>query len=220
MNAVSSISQVASQNTQANSTPKKTTLTQEDFMNLFTKQLQYQDPLAPMDNYQMATQMAQFGTVQALNDMTKSIQTLQAYQASASSLQTVGLIGKKVQSKGNSLSIDQGMGAEGSYQLTKTGKVSIKIFDANGNMVRSIDDGVKDTSKQRFTWDGKNQQGAQLPAGNYTFSVSAIDNKNQPIQVTTSKVGTVTGISFENGITYLNMGTDRITISDIIAILA
>jgi flagellar basal-body rod modification protein FlgD len=104
--------------------------------------------------------------------------------------------------------------------LTKTGKVSIKIFDANGNMVRFIDGGVKDTSKQRFTWDGKNQQGAQLPAGNYTFSVSAIDNKNQPIQVTTSKVGTVTGISFENGITYLNMGTDRITISDIIAILA
>jgi flagellar basal-body rod modification protein FlgD len=220
MNAVSSISQVASQNTQATSTPKKTTLTQEDFMNLFTKQLQYQDPLAPMDNYQMATQMAQFGTVQALNDMTKSIQTMQAYQASASSLQTVGLIGKKVQSKGNSLSIDQGMGAEGSYQLTKPGKVSIQIFDANGNMVRFIDGGVKDTSKQRFTWDGKNQQGAQLPAGNYTFSVSAIDNKNQPIQVTTSKVGTVTGISFENGITYLNMGTDRITISDIIAILA
>ena len=220
MTTVSSISQVASQNTQATSTTKKTTLTQQDFMNLFTKQLQYQDPLAPMDNYQMATQMAQFETVQALNDMTKSIQTLQAYQASASSLQTVGLIGKKVQSKGNSLSIDQGVVSEGSYQLTKTGKVSIKIFDANGNMVRSIDDGVKDTSKQRFTWDGKNQQGAQLPAGNYTFSVSAIDEKNQPIQVTTSKVGTVTGISFENGTTYLNMGTDKITISDIIAILA
>jgi flagellar basal-body rod modification protein FlgD len=220
MTAVSSISQVASLNTQANSTPKKTTLTQEDFMNLFTKQLQYQDPLAPMDNFQMATQMAQFGTVQGLNDMTKSIQTLQAYQASASSLQTVGLIGKRVQSKGNSLSIDQGMGSEGSYQLTKPGKVSIQIFDANGNIVRSIDGGIKDTSKQRFTWDGKNQQGTQLPAGNYTFSVSAIDEKNQPIQVTTSKVGTVTAISFENGITYLNMGTDRVTLSDIIAILA
>jgi flagellar basal-body rod modification protein FlgD len=87
-------------------------------------------------------------------------------------------------------------------------------------MVRSIDDGVKNTSKQRVTWDGKNQQGAQLPAGNYTFNVSAIDEKNQQIQVTTSKVGTVTGISFENGTTYLNMGTDKITISDIIAILA
>jgi flagellar basal-body rod modification protein FlgD len=220
MTTVSSISQVASQNTQATSTPKKTTLTQEDFMNLFTKQLQYQDPLAPMDNYQMATQMAQFGTVQALSDMTKSIQTLQAYQASASSLQAVGLIGKKVEGKGNSLSIDQGVVSEGSYQLTKPGKVSIQIFDANGNMVRFIDGGVKDTSKQRVTWDGKNQQGAQLPAGNYTFSVSAIDEKNQHIQVTTSKVGTVTGISFENGTTYLNMGPDKITINDIIAILA
>jgi flagellar basal-body rod modification protein FlgD len=115
---------------------------------------------------------------------------------------------------------DKKVVSEGSYQLAKPGKVYLQIFDANGNRVRLIDDGVKDTSKQTFTWDGKDQQGNQLPAGNYTFSVSAMDGNNQPIQVTTSRIATVTGISFENGVTYLNLGSGKITINDIIAILA
>jgi flagellar basal-body rod modification protein FlgD len=218
MDSVSSISTAANQTSQATETQRKTTLTQADFLNLFAKQLQYQDPLAPMDNYQMATQMAQFEEVQALNDMTQLLQNLQA----SSSLQGVGLIGKKVEATGNTLSIDQDkkVVSEGSYQLAKPGKVYLQIFDANGNRVRLIDDGVKDTSKQTFTWDGKDQQGNQLPAGNYTFSVSAMDGNNQPIQVTTSRIATVTGISFENGVTYLNLGSGKITINDIIAILA
>lgn len=220
MNTVSSTSPAATQNTQATNTSRKTTLTQQDFLNLFTKQLQYQDPLAPMDSSQMATQMAQFSTVQALNNMTQSIQNMETYQASANTLQAVGLIGKKVETQGNSLYIDQqGNGSGGSYQLTKSGTVSIQIFDANGNMVRVINDGAKDTSKQTFTWDGKDQQGAALPAGNYTFSVSAIDGNNQSIQVSTSSIGTVAGISLENGVTYLDVGPNKVTIDQIVNIL-
>jgi flagellar basal-body rod modification protein FlgD len=221
MDPVSATSAAATQNAQATNTSKNTTLTQQDFLQLFTKQLQYQDPLKPMDSTQMLTQMTQLNTISALDTMTKSIQNMEANQASASSLQAVGLIGKKVEAKGNSLSIDgQGKVSEGSYQLAKAGQVYIQIFDATGNVVGLIDNGVKDTSKQTFTWDGKNLQGAQLPAGEYTFNVSAVDENNQPIQVTTSRIATVTGISFENGVAYLNMGSGRVTINDIIAILA
>jgi flagellar basal-body rod modification protein FlgD len=221
MDPVSATSAAATRNAQATNTSKNTTLTQQDFLQLFTKQLQYQDPLKPMDSTQMLTQMTQLNTISALDTMTKSIQNMEANQASASSLQAVGLIGKKVEAKGNSLSIDgQGKVSEGSYQLAKAGQVYIQIFDATGNVVGVIDKGVKDTSKQTFTWDGKNLQGAQLPAGEYTFNVSAVDENNQPIQVTTSRIATVTGISFENGVAYLNMGSGRVTINDIIAILA
>ena len=221
MDPVSATSAAATQNAQATNTSKNTTLTQQDFLQLFTKQLQYQDPLKPMDSTQMLAQMTQINTVAALSTMTQSIKNMEAYQASASSLQAVGLIGKKVEAKGNSLSIDgQGKVSEGSYQLAKAGQVYIQIFDANGNTVRVVNDGVKDTSKQTFTWDGKNQQGAQLPAGDYTFNVSAVDENNQPIQVTTSRIATVTGISFENGVAYLKMGSGRVTINDIVAILA
>ena len=221
MNTVSGASAAAAQNSQSTSVQRKTFLTQEDFLKLFTKQLQYQDPLAPMDNYQMAAQMAQLSTVQALGDMTKSMQNLEAYQASASSLQAVGLIGKKVEAMGNTVSIGQDNTVSGgAYQLAKSGRAYIQIFNANGNMVRVIDDGMKDASKQKLTWDGKNQQGAALPAGNYIFKVSAIDEKNQPIPVTTSQIAPVTGISFENGVIYLNLGSEKITMNQLIAIQA
>jgi flagellar basal-body rod modification protein FlgD len=221
MNTVSGTSAATAQNSQPTTVQRKTALSQEDFLKLFTKQLQYQNPLAPMDNYQMSAQMAQLTTVQALGDMTKSMQNLEAYQASAGSLQAVGLIGKKVEATGNTLNIGQDNTISGgNYQLAKPGHAYIQIFDANGNLIRVIDDGVKDTSKQKLTWDGKNQQGAALPAGNYTFKVSALDERNQPIQATTSKIATVTGISFENGVIYLNMGSDKSTMNDLIAIQA
>ena len=216
-----SATSAATQNASAASTSKDKTLSQTDFLQLFIKQLQYQDPLNPLDSTQMLGQMTQINTVAALSTMTQSIKNMESYQASASSLQAVGLIGKKVEAKGNSLSIDgQGKVSEGTYQLAKTGQVYIQIFDAMGNMVGVIDGGVKDTSKQTFTWDGRNPQGAQLPAGDYTFSVSAVDENNQAIQVTTSRVATVDGISFENGTAYIKMGSSKVAINDIIAIMA
>ena len=102
--------------------------------------------------------------------------------------------------------------------MASPGQASIQIFEANGNLVRQINEGAVDTSQQTFTWDGKDQQGNQLPAGNYTFSVSATDANNQPIQVTTSMIATVTGIAFKNGVTYLDLGSDQITLNDVIAI--
>ena len=217
MDSVSASSAATTQNAQATSTSKNTTLTEADFLKLFTTQLQYQDPLNPMDSSQMLTQMTQLNTITALDTMTQSMQNMQA----ASNLQAVGLIGKKVEAKGNSLSIDgQGNASGGYYQLASPGQASVQILDANGNTVRFINEGAKDTSKQTFAWDGKDQQGNQLPAGNYTFSVSAIDGNNQSIQVTTTRVATVTGISIQNGVTYLNLGADQITINDIMAITA
>jgi flagellar basal-body rod modification protein FlgD len=203
----------------ATSSSSKSMLNQEDFMKLFTKQLQYQNPMDPMDNYQMATQMAQFNTVQALNQMTQSMSNLESYQASVNSLQAVALIGKKVEAEGNKVSIQGGQVTEGAYLLAKTGKATIQVFNSAGNVVRVIDGGTKDPSKQKFSWDGKDQQGNSLPDGNYTFRVSAVDEKNQPITVKTTRVGTVSGISFEKGITYLQVGNDRITVSDVLSVL-
>jgi flagellar basal-body rod modification protein FlgD len=220
MNQVSSISQTSVPAASVSSSAGKNILTQADFLKLFTKQLQYQDPMNPMDNYQMANQMAQFNMVQAMTDMKESVKNLESYQASANSLQMAGLIGKKAETSGSNISISQGNLSEGYYQLNKSGKVAIQIFDSQGNLVRALNAGMKDSSKQRLIWDGKNQQGTALPDGIYTFQVSAIDESGQSIPVKTSKVGTITGISFEEGTSYLKMGLDKIAINEIISILA
>lgn len=201
-------------------TKRKNVLTQEDFLNLFIKQLQYQNPLSPMDNAQMATQIAQFNQVEALNTLVKSFRNLESYQASINGLYTVGLIGKKVEATGNTLGIEQGKVSEGYYQLAKPGRVNIHVFDANSVLVRVIPAGFKDGAKQTFIWDGRNQHGVSLPDGVYSFAVVAMDERNQPIQVKTSRAGLVTGIAFDGGITYLQMGKDRIPVSEILSIVS
>ena len=123
----------------------------------------------------MAAQMAQLSTVQALGDLTKSMQNLEAYQASASSLQAVGLIGKKVEATGNTLYIGQDNTISGgAYQLAKPGHAYIQIFDASGNMVRVIDDGVKDTSKQKL------HLGRKKPAGGSSFPREITHSRFRP----------------------------------------
>jgi flagellar basal-body rod modification protein FlgD len=212
--SISALSSVVDQNQSASQTSTKNTLTQQDFLNLFVTQMKYQNPLDPIDNNQMATQMAQFGSLEALNNMNTTLGNI----ASMSNLQGIALLGKKVEATGNSLSIESGKVSEGYYQLSNPGKVTIRIYDAQGRLVRAIDDGQKDISKQKIVWDGKSQEGATLPDGTYLFQVSAVDGNGQAISVSSSSIDTVTGVSFENGVIYLNWGSKKITLSDILSI--
>lgn len=216
---ISSLSSATSSTQTADQVTKKNILTQEDFLNIFTAQMRYQNPLEPLNNEQMATQMAQLSSLEALNNMTEILENISANQASMYSLQATNLIGKKVEAVGNSLSIDGGKVSEGYYQLSKTGKVTVQIYNASGNLMRVIEEGVKDTSKQTLVWDGKDQEGVNAPDGTYTFQIKAVDEKGSSIDVTSYKVDTITGISFKNGVIYLNCRSGKFTLSDIITIL-
>jgi len=212
--SLSALSSVVDQSQSVSQTSTKNTLTQQDFLNLLVAQMKNQDPLNPVDDNQMAAQMAQFASLDALNNINTTLGNI----ASMNNLQGIGLIGKKVEATGNSLLIENGNVSNGYYQLSNPGKVTIQIYDAQGQLVRTIDDGLKDTSKQKIVWDGKNQQGATLPDGTYLFQVSAVDGNGQAISVCSPSVDTVTGVSFENGVVYLNCGSKKITLSDILSI--
>ncbi len=216
----SAINAATTTGTSTNTTSKNNTLNQADFLNIFVTQLKYQDPLQPLDNSQMASQMAQFSMVQSLNSMTESMKNMESSQAAVNNLQAASLVGKKVEVKGSTLSLSQGTASEGSYQLDKPGKVTIKIMDDKGGLVRVIESGVTDTEKQKFVWDGKNQQGATLPDGQYSFQVSAVDAQGTAIGVNSTMVGKVDGVSLDQGKAYLQIGSNQVLLSEIIAILA
>jgi flagellar basal-body rod modification protein FlgD len=204
----------------ATSSAAKKTLTQDDFLKLFTTQMQFQNPLEPLDNYQMATQMSQFSSVESLNNINQGISNLLSSQTSWNNLQAQGLIGKKIEARGSGISVDQGVASMGSYQLSKPGNAIVQIYDAQGKCVRTIPVGSKDASRQKLEWDGKTQDGAALPDGSYTFRVTAVDEKGQAIPVTTYRSGPVSGVSFENGSVYFNVGSEKINFSDLTAILS
>jgi flagellar basal-body rod modification protein FlgD len=217
--SISSVTSTATTNSQGTTGAKKNALTQDDFLKLFTTQLKYQNPLEPMDNFQMATQLAQFNSVEALTRMNETMTQLAANQNSMNNLQMAGLIGRKVKTQGNSLALQQGAVGEGMYQLAKPGKVAVQIFNAQGGLVRLIDAGAKDASLQKVEWDGKNQAGATLPDGTYTFKVLAVDAQGQSVLVATHQIGTVNGVSLENGSVALQVNGGKVLYSDILAIL-
>jgi flagellar basal-body rod modification protein FlgD len=219
ISSVSSATTSSQPATQTDQAKKRNTLNQEDFINLLVTQLRFQDPLNPIDNNQMAAQMAQFSSLESLGKINDSLNAMAANQASTSNVLLAGLIGKKIEAVGSQLSIDQGNVSEGCYQLSQRGKVTMRIYDALGQLVRTIDEGVKEPSKQKLIWDGKSAQGTSLPDGTYAFQVSAVDEKGQAIPVSVSTLGTVTGISFENGMTYLKLGARKVTMGDILSIL-
>ena len=198
----------------------KNTLDQVDFMKIFAAQLKFQDPTNPLDNYEMASQMAQFGMVESLNKMAETIENLAITQAAMNNLQTASMVGKKVEVKGNELTVSEGKASEGYYQLEKAGKVTVKIYDSNGTLVRTMEVEAKDASKHKLTWDGQDQAGNKAADGQYTFKVSAVDDKGQSIKVTTTMTGKVESVSYDNGGPALKIGSKTYHLSDIIAILA
>jgi len=77
----------ASGNLQSNS------LGMQEFLKILLTQLNYQDPMKPMDNQEFMAQMAQFSSLQQTQQLNKNIEQLISNQAS---LQSVGLIGRTV----------------------------------------------------------------------------------------------------------------------------
>jgi len=71
-----------------------TTLNQEDFIKLFLTQLNFQDPMEPVDNREFLAQMAQFSSLEQARITGESINDIVLLN---STTQSVSLIGKFVE---------------------------------------------------------------------------------------------------------------------------
>lgn len=149
------------------------------FLTLLVAQLQNQDPLNPLDNAQVTTQLAQISTVSGINQLNATVAALGASFAASQSLQAAGLIGHDVVIGGNDLDLatdkeSKTTLAEGGISLgANADAVLVTIRDDAGNVVRTLDLGAQKAGDQFFQWDGKTDAGATAKDGHYTFSVTA-----------------------------------------------
>jgi flagellar basal-body rod modification protein FlgD len=143
--------------------------TQDRFLKLLVEQMKNQDPLNPMDNAQVTSQMAQLSTVTGidkLNDtmagMISSIQSGQSYQAA-------NMIGHNVLIPGNEITNTEQGSFFGVDLATSVDKVDIAIKNASGIVVKNITLQELDAGPATVQWDGINDDGTLSPAGKYTF---------------------------------------------------
>lgn len=193
----------------------KQTLDQADFMRILLKELSYQDPTDPMDSKEFTVQLTQFSSLQALENMNGTMEDLLAYQQSMQNATVTNLIGKTVTVSGNSSYLN-GTAAMDFDLDADAASVKIIVKDETGKVVRSEDIGAQQSGSRSYVWDGKDDLGNDMPFGNYTFAVEAMDSRGDMVNVKTKSLGTVTNVDFDDGITYLVLdGSKRVHLSDI-----
>lgn len=183
-----------STNATASTSTKKSENTQDRFLTMLIAQMNNQDPLNPMDNAAVTSQMAQINTV---NGIEKLNQTMGQMLAQTGAVQGAGLVGRGVLVEGNSLALKDGQASAGFELEGKSSITSIEVLNAAGKVVDTLDVGNVDAGVHRFGWDGKDADGNAVPEGNYTFRVNAMLG-TEVVPTTALAAGTVQAVSSSN----------------------
>ena len=190
------------------STTKSTTEQLQDrFLTLLTTQLQNQDPLNPMDNSQMTTQLAQINTVSGIEKLNASLASLLDAYNNTQTMQAAAMIGKSVLVSGNNLTLQNGTAVGGIKLDAAADNVVIKISDADGNVVATENLGARAAGSFTFAWDGKNASDQTMTDGDYKLSVEATKG-SEKVTATAMQIGTVSAV-VKNGSGYvLDLGSE------------
>ncbi|MBL28036.1 MAG: hypothetical protein CMM50_10875 [Rhodospirillaceae bacterium] len=165
----------------------------DNFLTLLTTQLQNQDPLAPMDSNEFTNQLVSFAEVEQSLNTNSQLEQLVNIQKTGRAAGAVGFLGTTIQADGDKLVLNDGYG-EARYSLTGVANSTvIKIYNSKGELVLETE-GDRSSGEHTFLWDGRDNQGNYAGDGVYQIDVIAKDTKGESLPVTTSTVGTVTGI--------------------------
>lgn len=171
-----------------------TSAIQDRFLKLLVTQMKNQDPLNPLDNAQVTSQLAQINTVNGIEKLNNTLSAMSASFLSGQSLQSASLIGRTVLADGNTLTLAAGAPARAGMQLDRAAdSVKVNINGPAGNLVRQLELGPRDSGLVTFEWDGRNDAGATMAPGAYTFQVVAT-GASQKIASTPVATGLVTGV--------------------------
>jgi len=213
MATVSSTTQTAATGTLAQASTKAAgsitdSVTEDRFLKLLMAQMKNQDPLNPMDNAQVTSQMAQISTVNGIEQLNSTIKAMQAASKTSNSeleaMQATTMVGHQIITAGNAITLEAGA-APGAFELPAGAtSVSVTIKSEAGQIIDTqelkLPDGVKSWAEgiHLFNWDGKAKSGADAKPGNYTFEVKAM-NERVELKATPLSVSTVDGVNRANG---------------------
>lgn len=201
----------------------------DKFMTLLVTQLQNQDPLNPMDNAQMTSQLAQLQTVTGVNKLNTTLESLQSSYKSSEAMQATNLIGRGVLVDGNGVILSSSKAVLGVNLATDADDVQVVISDAKGNEVETMDLGAQKAGVLPLAWDGvpdpkkldSNGKPVTLPDGNYTFKVVARRDGELLKDATGLSLDSVASVTTNNtdGVKLNLSGKGALTLADIRQVL-
>lgn len=188
----------------------------DQFLTLLTTQLQNQDPLSPMDSTEFTNQLVQFSSVEQQIKANGLLSSLLSAQTLNMTALGVSFIGKNVEVAGKTFQASGTGGATMSYELPSGAATgSLTLTNENGVVVYH---GTPDLTAgvHSFTWDGKDSNGQQVPAGKYTLKVTALTANNDALNVGTYVPGFVNSLeTADDGSLVLDVSGTKVPLSDV-----
>jgi len=190
-----------------------------DYLNLLMTQLKNQDPSKPMDSSAVMGQLAQFGTVQGINQLNSSFTTLSSQLVSNQALQASSLLGNSVLAPASSATITDGGALNGAVSVPNGANgVTVQIVNAAGATVQTLSLGDQSAGLARFSWNGATAAGGTAPAGTYTLIASGTVS-GQGQQLATLVQGQVQSITLNSsgssGLTLQVAGLGSVPLSSV-----
>lgn len=168
---------------------------QDKFMTLLLTQLKNQDPMNPLDNAQVTSQLAQLNTVTGINKMNETLASLKADYQASSNLAATNLINHGVLTAGTNLQLVDGKSLFGVELDTPADEVQVEIRASGGKVLQTVKMKNVEAGVIPLAWDGKLEDGSTASNGNYSLAITATRGKDTLTDARTLQFGTVASIS-------------------------
>ena len=215
---VMSVSDVYSQ-ASTPATQDNSVMGKDDFLTLLVAQLQHQDPLNPAESTEFTAQLAQFSSLEQLQNIETTLNGFEVYQSTLNNIQSSGFIGKTVTATGSMFGVNGGAPDPIRFDLVNDAdSVYIQVYDKFGGFVTDIQAGARRAGEQQVAWDGRDSNGVAVADGAYTFSVMAMNTDGAIVSSSSYTTGIVTGVDYKTGATNLLINDHEVPISSVVRI--
>lgn len=189
---------------------KNGALGKDAFLKLLVTQLQHQDPLNPLDDKEFIAQLAQFSSLEQMNNISEGINSLVNKTQEQDMLNSVNYIGKDVTAAGYSITKADNAVTPVFFSLKGAASaVQVNVYDANNNLVRTETLSGMQAGEFQYSWDGRDYNGTTADNGTYNVYFSAEGPSGEPVLVDTEVSGTISALERADGTTYFRLNDGR-----------
>lgn len=192
-------------------------LDKDAFFKLMLAQMKNQDPTNPLKSHEMAAQLASFSSLEQMQNMNTTLTDLKNGQKPTEQFQVLNLLGKGV--AGDSSKILRNPGDK-SHEFVfnlpmKAKEADIRVRNADGEVVKTYKlTGLKE-GENRLPWNGQDEKGNAVPAGEYQFFIEAKNDQGQKMAIKTEFEGQITGVNYAPEGPVLLIGNQAIRLRDV-----
>lgn len=193
-------------------------ISKDEFITLLMTQMQYQDPLNPMDSQALTSQLTDFSMLEQQISSNTLLEGMSETLENLSQINMLDYIGKEVTTSSNSLTVDGGDITPVTYSLADAATVQLVVYDSEGEVATRVDLGDMEAGSHALEWDGTDSTGQALADGTYYYSFLATDDSGGSVTVDSSEQGEVTGITYVDGSPWLMIGDNAVSFDSLVEI--